>query len=128
MRLNGWAHGGQPVAQAVCVFWTEARGRSHELVVSCSLTVRDGSKFKAEDYIGGAQEEQRVGAVDPQMILNVCLGISAAAGLTSLPLTFDRAAPNHRRDLLPRVLALMLSEWRLIGIIVHTGRGKITWR
>lgn len=72
LRLDGGAHGGQPVAKAVRVFWTEARRRSHKRVMRSSLTVRVGGKWKQKT--DGAQEEQRVGAVDRD--LYVCLEIA----------------------------------------------------
>lgn len=67
LRLDGWAHGGQSVAKAVRVFWTEARGRSHKLVTRLFTHGASGSKLEAEET-GGAREEQRVGAADPRSL------------------------------------------------------------
>lgn len=67
LRLDGGAHGGQPVAEAVRVFWTEARGRSHKLVMPLFTQRASGSKVEAENT-DGAQEEQRHGAADPRSL------------------------------------------------------------
>lgn len=73
LRLDGGAHGGQPVAKAVRVFWTEARGRSQKRVTRSSLTVRVGGKWKQK-----RQTEHKKNKESELLTrdLNVCLEIA----------------------------------------------------